>query len=261
MYTNTWNWRAWVFLGVVHILGFGGIFHGIFYAPFETNMFALARYILCMLAITAGYHRLYAHESYKCASMVQYFFAIFGGMSFQYKIADWVKDHRPHHWYTDTDKDPHNIKRGFFWAHIGCWLSLRPRTGDEIVSDLYRNKIVCFQGKHYRLITILCGIILPCSLPILWGDFYGWLVMSTSLLVQFHATYSVNSVAHMLGEKPYNSNESGTNNFWVTLVTLGEGEQNYHHKNPQSWHNGIWFDPTGWFIWTLSKFRLAWDLK
>ncbi len=258
------DWRAVTFLGTVHVLGVLGIFYSILYAPAATNWFGLCRYIVCMFAITAGYHRLYAHCAYKCARGVQIFFAIFGAMSFQHSILEWVKDHRHHHWDVDTDKDPHNIKRGLFWAHIGCWLSKRPEFDpkDKVVADLYENPVVQFQYRHYRSITIFFGIILPWVIPLAWGDYLGGLfVGSTSLLAQLHTTYSVNSLAHKYGKRDYGLKESGADNIWVSIVTLGEGQQNRHHIKPWEWHNGIWYDPTGWLISTLFKVDLAWDLK
>jgi stearoyl-CoA desaturase (delta-9 desaturase) len=110
------------------------------------------------------------------------------------------------------------------------------------------------------------GFILPAALGMLWGDWIGALLIAgfLRLVVQWHATFAVNSVAHAIGNQPYSKKNSARDSFWTALVTLGEGYHNFHHKFQLDYRNGIrWyqFDPTKWAIWSLSRLKITGDLR
>jgi stearoyl-CoA desaturase (delta-9 desaturase) len=267
-----WDWRAILYIGVEHVLALTGILYLFFLSLPQALILVgmgLGWYLVRMLAITAGYHRCYAHEAFKCAKIVSVYFLAFGAASVQYAVKKWAAFHIYHHLYTDTDLDPTNIKRGFWWAHIVCWMTklFEINFHDRNLAHLVGDPLVNFQNKWYRTIQFLVGLVLPVivALPVFgfdWKAILGVvLIIFTSLAAQRHATGLVNSAGHMYGSRNLLPQESGTNNFWVNIVTLGECEQNTHHGDSRRFHNGSWYDPTGWFIWILYRFRLAWDLK
>jgi len=221
---------------------------------------------LCMLSTTGGYHRLFAHRSYRGSKLLRLFYLLFGAASFQNSALRWASDHRIHHAHTDENEDPYNIKRGFWWAHVG-WLFYRNPPSDLVnARDLQADPLVRFQDRFYLALGIAMGMALPMALGALWGDPVGALLFAGfgRLLVQYHATFSINSVAHMVGRRPYSTRTSARDSFVAAIATLGEGYHNYHHRFPSDYRNGIraWhFDPTKWWVWTLSKLRITWDLK
>lgn len=223
-------------------------------------------YAATMLAITAGYHRLYSHRTYKVHPIIEYFILFFGSMAAQYSVLRWSFEHRHHHAYVDTDNDPYSINKGFWYAHL-LWLFDDPEEIDEkVVKDLLANPLVRFQHKYEIPLMLMANIVPTLILGWLIHDMVGAFVLAfgVRLLLCHHCTYCINSLAHTIGAKPYSEKQSAVNNWFAALVTFGEGYHNFHHVFPRDYRNGIrWyqFDPTKWFIWLLSKCRLAKDLK
>jgi stearoyl-CoA desaturase (delta-9 desaturase) len=172
-----------------------------------------------------------------------------------------------HHSRTDGDEDPYNIRRGFWWAHIGWVLFEDPKAVDRnSVKDLAADPLILWQERHYVLLAAVFTGLLPLALGFLWGDPIGALLVAgfLRLVLQWHATFAVNSVAHLIGYQPYSTANSARDSGWTALLTLGEGYHNFHHRFQSDYRNGVrWFhfDPTKWFVWTLSKVGLARDLK
>ena len=224
-------------------------------------------FALCGLAITGGYHRLFAHRSYKANGLLRAFYLFFGAASVQNSALKWSADHRRHHAKVDQDEDPYNIRRGFWWAHIG-WILYRdqvdPRT--HATNDLREDRLVLFQDRYYVLLAVIAGAVLPATIGLAWGDAIGALLVAgfLRLVLQWHATFAVNSVAHTIGSQPFCTRGSARDSGWTALLTLGEGYHNFHHRFQLDYRNGIrWFhlDPTKWFVWTMSRLGVTWDLK
>lgn len=263
---NELNWTNIAFLSLVHALAVWGVFHAITHFSWATMVCAFIFFCMRALAIT-GYHRYYAHSAYQCSRIVQWFYLVFGAASFQNSVVHWASDHRRHHAFSDTDRDPYGINRGFWNAHVGWVL----RNGDplnfENIKDLERDSMVMFQHRWYVPIGVVAGVVFPVLLGFLWGDPLGMLLVSTAigLTLQFHATFSVNSFAHMIGTRPYLKENSARNSLLVALITFGEGGgHNRHHRYPKDYRTGIrWlsFDPPKWFVYGLSKIGLAWNLE
>jgi len=141
------------------------------------------------------------------------------------------------------------------------------RIGRTDISDLNENPIVVWQHKNYVFVALGMGLIFPAVVSaFLWGDFWGGLVYAGILRVFFvqQATFCVNSLAHWLGDQPFDDRNSPRDHVITALVTLGEGYHNFHHEFPSDYRNAIewWqYDPTKWFIWTAKKFGLAYNLK
>jgi stearoyl-CoA desaturase (delta-9 desaturase) len=131
---------------------------------------------------------------------------------------------------------------------------------------LLADRLVCFQDRFYLPLAGLFGFLLPTAIAWSWGDPLGGLLVAgfLRLLVQYHATFAINSVAHTIGRRPYSTSISARDSFVTAVLTLGEGYHNYHHRFPGDYRNGILFhhfDPTKWWVWSLSKLGLASDLK
>ncbi|MEM7310721.1 MAG: fatty acid desaturase [Planctomycetota bacterium] len=262
--------RDWVnisFIASANLLAVVAIFYLIFvHFSWWTVALGFVYFAFCGLSITGGYHRHFSHPTYKAHWLLRAFYLFFGAASVQNSALKWSDDHRRHHAHTDTDQDPYNIKRGFWWAHIGWVLHRESSRQQTLVGDLMADPLVRFQDRYYIPIAVVSGALLPFCLGLLWGDPWGALLVAgfLRLAVQWHATFSVNSFAHMIGRKPYDEGISAQDSFLTALITLGEGYHNFHHRFPMDYRNGVrWWqpDPTKWVIWTASWLGLTWDLR
>eukprot|EP01135_Chromosphaera_perkinsii_P002760 Nk52_evm128s226 gene=Nk52_evmTU128s226 len=244
---------------------------GAYYTPLVPKTFCLAVLwaICCGLSITGGYHRLWSHRAYDAALPLQVFYAIFGAAAMEGSIKWWCRNHRAHHKFTDTTKDPYDVRKSFFWAHIG-WMLVKQQkeeVGSADVSDLQKSKIVQIQHKLYPLGVVVFGILAPTLIAGYgWGDFQGGFIYGAvcKLVYVHHSTFFVNSLAHYLGEQPYSDFHTACDSFVTALLSLGEGYHNYHHEFPQDYRNGIrWyqFDPTKWFITVCYYLGMAYNLR
>jgi len=250
-----------------HVLAFAAIGYLIFiHFSWWTVALGFVWFGFCGLAITGGYHRLFSHPTYKAHPLLRAFYLFFGAASVQNSALKWSADHRVHHAKTDTEADPYNIKQGFWWAHIG-WVFFEDGHVDvSVAPDLQADPLIRFQDRHYVALAIVAGALLPASLGLLWGDMLGALLVAGALrlVLQWHATFAVNSFAHAVGKRPFSQRTSARDSFFVALITLGEGYHNFHHCFPMDYRNGVrWYhlDPTKWFVWTMSKIGMTRDLR
>jgi stearoyl-CoA desaturase (delta-9 desaturase) len=262
------DWTNIVFVGVSHLIALAAL-AWLFAVRASPSTIALgaAWFALCGIAITGGYHRLFAHPTYRTNRIIRAFYLLFGAASAQNSALKWAADHRVHHSKTDDDEDPYNIRRGFWWAHMG-WIFRRDAEPAALhrVKDLTADPLLRWQQRHYVLIAAAFGWVLPALLGLAWGDPIGALLVAgfLRLVIQWHATGAVNSFAHRFGSRPYSLDNSARDSSWTALLTLGEGYHNFHHRFQGDYRNGIlwWhFDPTKWFVWTLSRIGLAHDLR
>lgn len=258
-------WENILFLAVTHAAGAAGVVYAAVVFSWCTLGLAAFWLSLCMVSTTGGYHRLFAHRTYRAAPAIRLFYLLFGAASFQGPALRWAADHRLHHARADMEEDPHNIRKGFWWAHIG-WLFYRTDTNLDRAPDLLQDPLVRFQKRFYLPLGMVFGFVLPALIACAWGDPLGGFLLGgfLRLLVQYHATFAVNSVAHTIGRRPYSTETSARDSVVTAIVTLGEGYHNYHHRFPADYRNGLLarhFDPTKWWIWALSKTGLAWDLR
>ena len=262
-----WFWENILVLVMTHLLALCGIAYVIFVSfSWWTIGLALLWLTLCVLSTTGGYHRLFAHRTYQASKGVRLFYLLFGAASGQGSALRWASDHRLHHAHTDEAEDPHNIKRGFWWAHVGWLLYRSPPLHLENTKDLQADPLIRFQDRFYLLLAVLVGFGVPTLLAAAWRDPLGGLLLAgfLRLAIQYQATFSINSVAHWVGRQPYSKDTSARDSWVAAIVTLGEGYHNYHHTFPGDYRNGQrlhQFDPTKWWIWLLSKVGAAWDLR
>lgn len=263
------DWVNSTFLVLTPIIAFAGVAYLYQHQMIHVNTIWLALFYLVAtgIAITGGYHRLFAHKSYEASTFVKIVLLAFGAAAFQNSARKWSSDHRNHHKYVDTNQDPYNIQKGFWWAHMG-WVMLYSATEhkQDNVGDLEKDFWIIFQEKYYVRIGIFMSFVLPTAIAALWGNPLGGLFVAGFLriVLNHHFTFSINSFCHMIGSRPYSDRDSSRDNWFLALVTYGEGYHNFHHKFPTDYRNGIKFyhwDPTKWMIKLFSKVGLAHSLR
>ncbi|KAF7481681.1 stearoyl-CoA desaturase [Marmota monax] len=265
-------WRNIILMCLLHL----GALYGIILVPtckFYTWLWAYVYYLISGLGITAGAHRLWSHRTYKARLPLRLFLIIANTMAFQNDVYEWARDHRAHHKFSETDADPHNSRRGFFFSHVG-WLLVRKHPAVKEkgatlnLSDLKAEKLVMFQRRYYKPAVLLICFILPTLVPwFYWGEtFLNSLCVATFLryAVVLNATWLVNSAAHLYGYRPYDKNINSRENILVSLGAVGEGFHNYHHTFPYDysaseyrWHINF----TTFFIDCMAVLGLAYDRK
>ena len=235
------KWDVVAGIAVIHI--------GALFAPFTFTwsalwVFFVLQFVTGLLGITLCYHRLLAHRSFQVPKWLEYTLTVFGLLALQGGPIKWVATHRVHHAFSDRPQDPHSPTRGFWWAHM-LWLF----SPDEILDDpkkcvryapeLARDHIHLFLEKTYVLQAFLFGGLLFAlgGVPwLVWGFFF-----RTAFV--YHVTWLVNSAAHLWGYQSFDTNEGSRNNWWVALLSYGEGWHNNHHAYLHSAAHGLrWWE-------------------
>ncbi len=223
---------------------------------------ALALFALRMLAITGFYHRYFSHKAFRTSRAAQFAFAVLGASAAQRGPLWWASHHRHHHAHADGEHDAHSPHRhGFLWAHAG-WFAARENfaTRVERVRDLARYPELRFLDRYDALVPALLAAALYAAggLQLLvWG-------FAVSTVALYHATFTVNSLAHSFGSRRYATPDRSRNNPWLALLTFGEGWHNNHHHYPASARQGFYWweiDLTWYFLRLLAALGLIWDLK
>lgn len=235
----------------------------------RTAVWSVVYYFMTGLGITGGYHRLWAHRAYSASFPLRVFLALVGGGAGEGSIKWWSNGHRTHHRFTDTDRDPYNARKGFWHSHMGWMMFLQnPKLkGRTDISDLVADPIIRWQHKYYVYVLVFMAYILPSLIAgYFWGDYLGGYLYAGVLRLFFvhQSTFCVNSLAHWLGEQPFDDRNSPRDHVLTALVTLGEGYHNFHHEFPSDYRNAIkWYqyDPTKLFIWTMKQLGLASNLQ
>jgi len=227
-------------------------------------------FCFCGFSITLGYHRHFSHLSFKAHWSIRLFTLVFGAGAFENSALMWSSEHRRHHKYVDHDDDPYDIRKGFFWAHMG-WLMFKidPQPPFDNVPDLDKDWMVRFQHKYIHLMAVAVAFVLPAALGYLYQGWVGalgaFLIAGVARVVCLqHCTFFINSACHTLGSQPYSSRCSARDSWIMALLTFGEGYHNYHHEFQHDYRNGVkaWqFDPTKWSIWALNKLGLTSNLR
>jgi len=236
---------------------------------------AVGLYASRMLAITAFYHRYFAHRTFRTSRALQLVFALLGSSAVQRGPLWWAAHHRHHHAHADRDGDVHSPQReGFLWSHTG-WFLARANfpTKMHLVPDWSRYPELRLLDRFDSLVPALLALALYASgsalqrfAPeletnglqlVVWG-----FCVSTVLL--YHATFAINSLAHRCGSRRYATRDSSRNNFALALLTFGEGWHNNHHRYPGCARQGVdWWevDLTYYFLRLLAAFGLIWDVR
>ena len=263
--------RVVPFIGM-HVMCLGVIFVGFSWFALWV---ALALYVVRMFAITGFYHRYFSHKAFKTSRAAQFFFGFVGASCVQRGPLWWAAHHRNHHRHSDTQADPHSpLHRGFFWSHMGWFLTREGfRTDENVIRDLTKFPELKLLDRFDILVPIalatglfFLGGWLETAYPalgtsaaqlLIWGFF-------VSTVVLFHATVTINSFAHKFGRRRFDTGDDSRNNWLLALITFGEGWHNNHHHFPGAARQGFrwWeYDFTYYLLRVLAVFRIVWDLK
>jgi len=267
-------WRNVILFAYLHLAALYGVLLIFTSAKIATTIFAILMYQVSSIGITAGAHRLWSHRAYKAKWPLRVILIIFNTIAFQNHVYEWARDHRLHHKYSETNADPHNANRGFFFSHVG-WLLCRKHPeimekGRGIdMSDLLNDPVVVFQKKYYKILMPLLCFVLPTILPVYcWGESWAnsWFVATMfRYTFSLNVTWLVNSAAHMWGGRPYDRFINPSENIAVAFLALGEGWHNYHHVFPWDYKAAELGDyklnMTTAFIDFFAKIGWAYDLK
>ncbi|RMD93370.1 MAG: acyl-CoA desaturase [Calditrichaeota bacterium] len=266
------NWRDSTAFILVHLAALL-----VFWVGFSWVALAalVITYGLRMFAITAGYHRYFSHRTFKTSRVFQFILGLIGASSAQKGPLWWASHHRHHHRYSDTEFDIHSPRqKGFWWAHLGWILCDKHKHPDrKLVPDLIKFPELKFLDKYHLLapaalaVTIFAlGATLNFFFPglktsglqlLIWGFF-----LSTVLL--YHGTFLVNSLTHVMGRRRFQTDDDSRNSLIISLITLGEGWHNNHHRFPSSERQGFYWweiDISHYVLRFLGWFKIVWDLR
>jgi stearoyl-CoA desaturase (Delta-9 desaturase) len=252
------NFRSSLAFFAVHLIPFLAIFTGV---TRTALVLAFVTFTSRMFFITAGYHRYFAHKSFRLNRVAQFALAFGGTMASQKGPLWWAAHHRNHHRFSDTDRDVHSPKRGFWWSHVGWILCDKYNRADRSqIRDFARYPELRFIDRHDWIGPWTLGAI--CFVIGGWSGLLIGFFASTVLL--WHTTFTVNSVAHVFGRRAYETDDTSRNTLLVALATGGEGWHNNHHRYPWSARQGFrWWqvDTTYYMLRALSWVGIVHDLR
>lgn len=236
---------------------------GVIWSGFTTQavIMCVVLYVVRVFGITAGYHRLLSHRAYKAGRITQFIIVLFGAMAMQRGPLWWAAKHREHHRDSDNPADAHSPRHYGFWgAHMG-WIFRKRHAADmTLIQDFAKYPELVWLEKHQYLPGILLGFL--CFFVGGWSGLFVGFILSTMLV--YHATFMINSLAHVFGKQRYLTGDDSRNNWFLAILALGEGWHNNHHYYPASARNGFFwyeYDVTYYVIKMLSWFGLTWDLQ
>jgi len=222
----------------------------------------LALFWLRMFSVTAGYHRYFSHRSYKTSRTFQFILALAGTLAVQKGVLWWAANHRNHHKYSDQPEDLHSPRqRGFWWAHVG-WILAPDYEGTDLtrIPDMAKYPELRWLNDNYLVPPVALAVLLYLvggATWLVWGFF-----ISTTML--WHATFTINSLAHVWGSRRYETTDTSRNNPWLALLTMGEGWHNNHHRYMNSARQGFFWweiDLSYYVLVALSWCGIVWDLQ
>jgi fatty-acid desaturase len=254
------NWRDLIIISTFHLL----LIPAIYYFSWQNLAIMLVgNWIVGSLGVGLGYHRLITHRSFAAPKWLEYTLTIFASMSLQNEAYKWVATHRMHHQFCETEKDPHSTRPGFFWAHMG-WIfkgdaqDHEEATFKKYVPDLLKDKNHVLIAKYFYVPIIVSAILL--FLIGGWGMVLWGVVVRT--IFGWHTTWFVNSLSHMFGKRRFETDDDSTNNWFVGILTFGEGWHNNHHAFPTSARHGLeWYQfDQNWITIRIFE-KLGWAKK
>ena len=265
---KSYDWLNLFFFALSPLVAIAAITWSIMHGGPHWASWILFGFFICAtgLAITAGYHRLWSHRTYDAKLPMRLIFLFFGTATYQHSVLWWSAEHRVHHRFEDTDRDPYGINKGFWYAHIGWLLEKREEASYDWVKDLQKDPWLRFQDKYFYILSFISCFIVPGLIAALWGDFWNGVIWAglVRMVVNHHATFCINSLCHYLGKQGYSDQITARDSWISAIITFGEGYHNFHHKFQYDYRNAILFhqwDPTKWLIWSMEKLGLASNLK
>ena len=244
---------------LIHLACFAAIWTGI---TWQALVICVTLYWLRIFAIGAGYHRLFSHRAYSTSRAFQFLLAFLSQSTAQKSVLWWASKHRHHHLHSDTAHDVHSPRhKGFLYSHVG-WIFDRKHDRPDMakVPDLARHPELMWLHKYELAPAVILAVV--CFLAAGWSGLVVGFLWSTVLV--YHATFCINSLAHVQGSKRYVTGDDSRNNWLLALFTMGEGWHNNHHAFQSSVRQGFkWWeiDPTYYILRGLSWLGIVWDLK
>src|SRR3954454_15905823 len=244
---------------VVHVLCFAAIWSGI---TWQSLVICFVLYWVRFFAIGAGYHRYFSHRAYSTSRFFQFVLAFLAQTSAQKRVLWWADKHRHHHLHSDTEQDVHSPRhKGFMYSHVG-WIFARQHAKTDLVKvdDFARYIELRWLHRLELVPAVTLGVL--CFLVAGWSGLVVGFFWSTVLV--YHATFCINSLAHVCGTKRYVTGDDSRNNWFLALLAMGEGWHNNHHAYQASVRQGFrWWeiDPTYYILKALSWGGVVWDLK
>jgi len=248
------NWTTTLVMVLFHVGAIAALF------MFSWKALAISIFLYWAtvgLGISLGYHRLHTHRSFKIPKLLEYFFAVCGASTLEGGPIFWVATHRIHHQKSDQEGDPHSPHDGAWWAHVG-WILLgeakhsNTKLMSKYAPDLAKDKFyVWLNNYHWVPVLALAAVLYAMGgiSYVLWG-------VCLRIVVGLHATWLVNSATHMWGSRRFETRDDSRNNWWVALLTFGEGWHNNHHAHPTSARHGLaWYElDISWISLKIMKF-------
>jgi stearoyl-CoA desaturase (Delta-9 desaturase) len=216
-------------------------------------------HILSGLGVTVGFHRLLTHRSFETYPVIKAFLLILGSLALEGKPGDWASGHLEHHAHADSDEDPHSPMVSLLYAHLG-WLFVHVPQREVYGTWLLKDRIVRWMDRTW-LFWALLGLVIPLAVAGWSGLLWGGLVR---IFLTHHVTWSVNSICHTFGSRPYSTRDNSRNHWLVGLLSFGEGWHNNHHAFPRSAFHGLrWWeiDVSAYLIRALGVLGLAWNIQ
>jgi stearoyl-CoA desaturase (delta-9 desaturase) len=255
---NGLNWPTTVILVLIHIGALAAFFFFTWKALIAT---VFLYWVATGLGISMGYHRLHTHRSYKVPRWMEYFFAVCGTLTLEGGPIFWTAIHRIHHQRSDQPGDPHSPREGAWWSHVGWILVGETKHNNTMLlgkyaPDLAKDPFYVWLNNYHWVSNVALAVLLYAvgGLPfLLWAGFF-------RIVFGLHATWLVNSATHMWGGRRFATRDDSRNNWWVALISFGEGWHNNHHAHPTSARHGLaWyeFDPSWLQIKLLKALGLA----
>ncbi len=255
----TLHWPTVILLGSFHLLA---LLAPWFFSWSALGVTLLLHWLFGGIGICLGYHRLFSHQSFQVPRWLAYTIATLGALALQGGPIFWVGGHRQHHAHSEDELlDPYSARRGFWWSHMMWMIYPQPefftaQTYTRYARDVARDPYYRWLDRNFLFLQI------PLALVLYGLGGWSWVVYGVFVraVLVWHCTWLVNSAAHLWGYRTVDSPDHACNNWWVALLTYGEGWHNHHHAYPRaattSWH---WWevDMTWWTIWTLKTMGLA----
>jgi len=256
---DSFNWLAFMPFVLMHVALIGIWWSGFTWVSLTI---CVVLYVARVFGITAGYHRYFSHRGFKTSRAMQFCLALLGATAMQKGPLWWAAKHREHHRDSDLPADAHSPRQyGLFTAHVG-WIYREARIHPDmdLIKDFSSYPEIRWLERHQYLPGIALGAL--CFLLAGWSGLLVGFLLSTVLV--YHATFTINSLDHMLGKQRYLTGDDSRNNLLLALISLGEGWHNNHHYYPAAARNGFFWwevDITYYLLRGLEKIGLVWNLR
>nr|XP_022919430.1 acyl-CoA desaturase-like [Onthophagus taurus] len=265
-YFNIW------YLAFFHLGALFGLLTFPYIQKWKLVIFTISYGSMAGFGVTGGVHRYFTHKSYKATKLMKIILLICYAAAGHNRIFEWVRDHRVHHKFSETDADPHNSNRGFFFSHIG-WLMMKKhpdviKKGATVdMSDIKNDPVVVWYDKNFSRIQFFFCFLLPTLLVRFWmGESWYWAILTqvfARYVIAINGTWLVNSAAHLFGRKPYDKSIQPRENLFVSFMSVGEGWHNYHHTFPWDYKASEYgrLNVTTFWLDLFAKFGLVYDRR